>query len=110
MMNRRTFLETASASACFTILPRHVLGGSGVVAPSDKITLAYIGTGTQGLREMPRLMAIPEIQIVAVCDPSKHAIGYRDWGTDDLSMNCGRSSVSPNGWREPKELSPEAAM
>ena len=80
MMNRRTFLETASASACFTILPRHVLGGSGVVPPSDKITLAHIGTGTQGLREMPRLMAIPEIQIVAVCDPSKHAIGYRDWG------------------------------
>ena len=59
MMNRRTFIETASASACFTILPRHVLGGSGVVPPSDKITLAYIGTGTQGLREMPRLMANP---------------------------------------------------
>src|SRR6201987_157103 len=83
-MNRRKFLETAAASACFTIIPRHVLGGRGGVPPSDKITLAYIGTGTQGLREMPKLIAIPEIQIVAVCDPSKQAIGYREWGRDDL--------------------------
>ena len=48
MMNRRKFLETAAASACFTIIPRHVLGGTGVVPPSDKITLAHIGTGTVG--------------------------------------------------------------
>ena len=96
-MNRRTFLETASASACFTILPRHVLAGSGVVPPSDKITLAHIGTGTEGLREMPRLMANPEIQIVAVCDPSKHAIGYRDWGKDDL-LNELRTVLDKPEW------------
>src|SRR5215469_4301302 len=96
-MNRRKFLETAAASACFTIIPRHVLGGRGVVPPSDKITLAYIGTGTQGLREMPKLIAIPEIQIVAVCDPSKHAIGYRDWGRDDL-LNELRKAVGKPDW------------
>jgi Oxidoreductase family, NAD-binding Rossmann fold/Oxidoreductase family, C-terminal alpha/beta domain len=97
MMNRREFLETASASACFTIVPRHVLGGGGVVPPSDKITLAYIGTGTQGLREMPKLIAIPEIQIVAVCDPSKHAIGYRDWGRDSL-LNEMRKALGKPEW------------
>src|SRR5215472_15295360 len=96
-MNRRKFLETAAASACFTIIPRHVLGGRGVVPPSDKITLAYIGTGTQGLREMPKLIAIPEIQIVAVCDPSKHAIGYRDWGRDGLLDDL-RKAVGKPGW------------
>jgi len=98
-MNRREFLETASVSAAgFTILPRHVLGGPGVVPPSDQITLAYIGTGSQGLREMPRLIAIPEIRIVAVCDPSKHAIGYRDWGKDDL-LNDLRKAVGKPDWR-----------
>ncbi len=102
-MNRREFLETASASAAgFTILPRHVLGGPGVVPPSDKITLAYIGTGTQGLREMPRLIAIPEIRIVAVCDPSKHAIGYRDWGRDDL-LNDLRKALGKPDWRSGTE-------
>jgi hypothetical protein len=98
-MNRRKFLETASVSAAgFTILPRHVLGGTGFMPPSDKITLAHIGTGTQGLRELPRLMANPEIQIVAVCDPSKHAIGYRDWGTDDL-LNELRTVLDKPAWK-----------
>lgn len=96
-MNRRKFIETAAASACFTIIPRHVLGGPGVVAPSDKITLAYIGTGTEGLREMPKLIALPEIQIVAVCDPCKHAVGYRDWGKDSL-LNDLRNALGSPGW------------
>ena len=76
--NRREFLETAATSAAFTIVPRHVLGGPGLVAPSDKITLAYIGVGTEGLREMLPLLPSPDIQIVSVCDPNKEAIGYRD--------------------------------
>src|SRR5215469_5515370 len=77
--NRRTFLGTAAGVAAFTIVPRHVLGGPGVVAPSDKINLAYIGTGTQGLREMMWLLPVADIQITAVCDPNKHAAGYRDF-------------------------------
>jgi len=97
-MNRRKFLETAAASACFTIVPRHVLGGVGVVPPSDKITLAHIGTGTEGLREMTKLIAIPEIQIVSVCDPSKHAIGYRDWGKTYLLEGM-RSAIGKPDWR-----------
>ena len=97
-MNRRKFLETAAVSACFTIVPRHVLGGSGVVPPSDKITLAHIGTGTEGLREMTQLIAIPEIQIVAVCDPSKYSFGYRDWGKDSL-LNQMRNALGKPGWR-----------
>jgi len=47
--NRRDFINaSAAASVAFTILPRHVLGGRGHIAPSDKLTLAYIGCGTQG--------------------------------------------------------------
>ena len=102
-MNRRELLKTASVSAAgFTILPRHVLGGTGFIPPSDKITLAHIGTGTEGLREMPRLMASPEIQIVAVCDPSQHAVGYRDWGKDDL-LNELRTVLDKPDWRKGTE-------
>jgi hypothetical protein len=50
-LSRRKFLLAGGAAAtAFTIVPRHVLGGPGFVAPSEKITLAYIGCGTQGLR------------------------------------------------------------
>src|SRR5213078_1644311 len=82
-MNRRKFVEMTAASAiAFTILPRHVLGGKNFIAPSDKITLAYIGVGTQGIREMLPMLAVPQIQIVAVCDPNKEAKGYRDWSPE----------------------------
>ncbi len=51
-INRRTFVGTAVASGAFTIVPRHVLGGIGYVAPSGKIRLAHIGMGTQGFNEL----------------------------------------------------------
>jgi hypothetical protein len=95
--NRRKFLGTAAATAAFTIVPRHVLGGPGVVAPSDKITLAYIGVGTEGLREMLPLLQLPEIQIVSVCDPNKYAVEYRDWSKDGI-LNSIRRTIGKPDW------------
>jgi len=95
--NRRRFLGTAAGVAAFTIVPRHVLGGPAYVAPSDKITLAYIGTGTQGLREMLNLLPAPDIQIVSVCDPSKYAVEYRDWNRDGI-LNSIRRLLGKPDW------------
>ena len=97
--NRRQFLGGAAATA-FTIVPRHVLGGPMYVPPSDKVTLAYIGTGTQGLREMVPLLAVPELQIVAVCDPCKEPVGYRDWNRDGLQNSIRRALKKPNWGRD----------
>jgi hypothetical protein len=94
--NRRKFLGTAAATAAFTIVPRHVLGGPGVVAPSDKINLAYIGVGTQGLREMMNLLPSSDIQIVAVCDPNRHPAGYRDWSKSGLLNEIRRTLNKPD--------------
>ncbi|HVN82085.1 MAG TPA: Gfo/Idh/MocA family oxidoreductase [Terriglobia bacterium] len=82
--NRREFLGSAATTLAVSIVPRHVLGGPGYVAPSDKIALAYIGCGTQGLREMMRVVANPEVQIVAVCDPEKDNTNYVDWSPNDI--------------------------
>ncbi len=96
-MNRRKFVEMASSAAvAFTILPRHVLGGKNFVAPSDKITLAYIGNGTQGINEMLPMLAVPDIQIVAVCDPNKEARGYRDWSQTGLRDQIRKTINNPN--------------
>ncbi|MBN1506068.1 MAG: Gfo/Idh/MocA family oxidoreductase [Sedimentisphaerales bacterium] len=95
--SRRKFLGTAAAVAGFTIVPRHVLGGAGTVAPSGKITLALIGAGTQGLRELSSLLPIPEIQVVSVCDPSKYAVEYRDWSARGL-LNDLRRLVGTSDW------------
>src|SRR5262245_48824826 len=99
-MNRRKFLGSAAASTtAFTILPRHALGGPGYVAPSDKITLAYIGVGTQGLREMISLLPNPNVQIVAVCDPNKDSTNYVDWSKNGIRDSIRKVLEKPT-WGE----------
>ena len=69
-LNRRKFIGgISSAALAMTIVPRYVLGGNGFIAPSDKINVAYIGLGTQGLRQLQDIIKLPEVQITAVCDP-----------------------------------------
>lgn len=42
--SRRDFLKTGTiAAASFMIVPRHVLGGKGFLAPSDKLLVAGCG-------------------------------------------------------------------
>ena len=99
-INRRKFLgSAAAASLAFTVVPRHVLGGEGYIAPSDKITLGYIGCGTQGLREMASLLPNPALQIVAVCDPNKFTTDYVDWSQNDV-RNSIRKALGDNSWGE----------
>ena len=48
-ISRRSFVgDVAFAGAAFTIVPRHVLGGRGYVAPSDRLDIACIGAGGKG--------------------------------------------------------------
>ena len=99
-INRREFLgSAAAASLALTVVPRNVLGGPGFVPPSDKITLGYIGCGTQGLREMTSLIANPALQIVAVCDPNKFSTNYVDWSLNDV-RNGIRRALGDNSWGE----------
>jgi len=97
-ISRRKFVEMTAASAIgFTILPRHVLGGKNFIPPSDKITLAYIGCGTQGIRELLPLLANEQIHVVAVCDPNKEAVGYKDWAKDWLKSEI-RKTIKSADW------------
>ena len=70
---RRRFLQGASAAAAGAIafpyiVPSSVLGKDGKVAPSNRITMGWIGTGGQGRSLMNLFTAFPEAQVVAVCD------------------------------------------
>ena len=99
-INRRKFLgSAAAASLAFTVVPRHVIGGPGFIAPGDKIALGYIGCGTQGMREMASLISNPALQIVAVCDPNKYTTDYVDWSSNSV-RNSIRSALEDNSWGE----------
>lgn len=97
--NRRRFLGSAVAASAATFAPRHVLGGSGYVAPSNKITLAHIGMGTQSFRELGGLLEDSRIQIVAVCDPNKDSNDYVEWGKNEIRRRI-RGYLGEPGWRE----------
>jgi predicted dehydrogenase len=72
LRSRREFLKAGFAAAgVFTIVPRHVLGGRGFVAPSDKVNIALIGAGGQGRTNMRELFKQSDAQVIAVADPAE---------------------------------------
>ena len=109
--SRREFLtKGAAAAAAFTIVPRHVLGGTGFIPPSDKVNIAFIGVGAQGLRVMLHFLREPDVQGVAVCDVNKGSAGYPQWSDHEfcnsvrklLGVNSGWDWLSPD---DPIQLS-----
>jgi len=70
-ISRRKFLAGAAAFSGIMILPRYVLGGKGFLAPSDRITLGYIGCGRQAITLNSRF-ANTDSQVVSVCDVYKN--------------------------------------
>jgi predicted dehydrogenase len=73
MISRRDFMGAAAAAAAFTIVPRHVLGGSGNTSPSEKLNIAGIGVGGRGEGDIGE---VSSENIVALCDVDfRHAAG-----------------------------------
>lgn len=56
------------AAAAFYVVPRHVLGGPGYVAPSDKLNLAAIGAGGKGTSDIKNASNEGANNVVALCD------------------------------------------
>lgn len=72
-MTRRGFMGAAAGVAAFTVVPRHVVAGSGNAAPSEKINIAGVGIGGQGGHDIDQLNSQ---NIVALCDVDwRHAAG-----------------------------------
>ena len=66
--SRREFLKNASlATAGYFIVPRHVLG-RGFIAPSDKLTIAAIGTGGKGADDINHFFKSGKADIAFLCD------------------------------------------
>jgi predicted dehydrogenase len=98
-VSRRKFLgQTAAAAMGFSIVPRRVLGGAGYVPPSDKVNVAFIGVGSQGLRVMLRFLREPDVQGVAVCDSNKSSANYPQWETHEFCHSVRKLLGVDSGW------------
>jgi len=67
--NRRDFIKTSAiAAAAFMIVPRHVLGGRGFLAPSDRLLVAGIGAGGKGQSDIAMFAKSGKADIAFLCD------------------------------------------
>ena len=106
--SRRNFIKnTAITSAGFFIVPRHVLGGKGFVAPSDKLLIAGIGVGGKGESDINNFAKTGKAEIAFLCDVDDRRAAtsiarfpkakyYKDWREllDKESKNFDAVSVS----------------
>jgi predicted dehydrogenase len=98
-VSRRKFITQSTAAAVgFTIIPRRVLGGAGNVAPSDKVNIAFIGVGSQGMRVMLKFLREPDVQGIAVCDPNKGSAGHPQWDTHEFCNSVRQLLGASSGW------------
>ena len=89
--SRRNFLKTgALATASFMIVPRHVLGGKGFLAPSDRLIVAGVGAGGKGKSDIAAFAQSGKADIGFLCDvDTRRAVDsvkafpkakfYKDW-------------------------------
>jgi len=66
--SRRTFIKNSAIASSFFLVPRHVLGGAGFTAPSDKLNLAAIGAGGKGRSDILNASVKGRENVVALCD------------------------------------------
>lgn len=67
--SRRKFLKSiALGGVAFSILPRHVLGGPGFIAPSDTLYVAGIGVGGKGYSDLTGFAVSDKVKVVGLCD------------------------------------------
>jgi predicted dehydrogenase len=107
-ISRRKFLgNIAFAATGVMIVPRHVLGGTGFTAPSDRINIGYIGVGRQtrgGLTGW--FLERDDAMVVAGCDVDSLKLDYfLNRVNDFYAEKTGRSGYSDcTGYRDFREL------
>ncbi len=93
-INRRKFITlSAAAGASAIVVPTFISacarGKDGNVAPSDRINLAFIGSGNQAMNDIRDFITDKRVQITGICDVNKQSTGY--WsgvvGGRDIGIN-----------------------
>ncbi len=77
-MNRRNFLrKSAAISVSAVVLPYSVPSSVlGADAPSNRVSMGFIGVGNQGTGDMRGFLQDSRVQVVAVCDVNRESKGY----------------------------------
>ena len=88
---RNLGLSSAALSITSSVFAREL------TRPSDKLTVACIGVGSQGLRVLLDILRLEQVQIVAVCDVNRGSSDYLEWGKDELRTKV-RTVLQDPAW------------
>jgi predicted dehydrogenase len=90
LLTRRTFLRhTSSAIAAAPLLVKSsVFGADGTTAPSNRVTVGFIGVGDHGTNwNLSYYLRLPTAQVVAVCDVDSRRLQRAKETVDDRYTN-----------------------
>lgn len=101
---RRQFLATAAVVGAPTVVPAHALGRGGSVAPSDRVTVGFIGIGRRAFswpnaKVMVSAVGMPVCRVLAVCDVDRQK---RDAGKAFVDKAYGNTDCTP--YRDFREM------
>ena len=71
MLSRRSFLRTTAVAAA---APAVFVKPARATAANDRLTLGFIGVGTQGRGHLGGFLGRDDVQVVAVCDVVKERL------------------------------------
>jgi len=66
--SRRSFIKKGAMASSIFFVPRHVLGGVGYTAPSDRLNIAAIGAGGKGASDIRNASVGGREKVIALCD------------------------------------------
>ena len=97
-LSRRKFLGSAAALGAAglapVVLPSAVFGAAGRPSPSNRITIASIGIGGEGTKNLMAFLGQPDAQVVAVCevDPVRLATAAKRVAARYQNDDCTRTA------------------
>ena len=108
-LTRRDFIKSAAGAAFALaggapmIIPSSALGNANTAAPSERLTLGFIGIGKQSSGHLGALSGKKETQVLAVCDVYKKRLDHAKKTVDDLYKKIERKG-SPDAYGDFREV------
>ena len=96
-INRRRFLQGATASLAFTTFGAY---GLDLVNPQKPFRVALIGSGWYGKSDLFRLIQVAPVEVIAICDVDKNMMA----GAASLIQKRQKSGKSPRQYTDYRKL------
>ena len=93
-----------------SIVPRRILGGTGLTPPSDRLNVAIIGTGGQGITNLKELLRHPDVNVSAICDVAEFWDNSHLYYRHNGGRGPAKAAMAEHDRQNPERGRPECAV